>query len=173
MLQRIFRVVDTAIEWLGRLAALAILAIIAVMILEMVARGAFGTSMPWAGDVSSWLLVAMIFLGGPWALARGNFVRVDAVYERFGPRTRAILDTTLSTVLFVLFCGALIRFGGEFAMKSFAMGERSATGGWSGPVWVAKALMPIGSCLLALAWLSHLGRAWRGEEPSATHEEGL
>ncbi|WP_026380812.1 TRAP transporter small permease subunit [Afifella pfennigii] len=172
MLDRLLRLIDRAIELLGKAAALAILGMIAVMVFEMVARGVFGQSMPWAAEVTSWLLVAMVFLGGPWALARGNFVRVDAIYERFTPMTKALIDTFVSTALFVLFCGVLIKFGGDFAMKSFAMGERSATGGWGGPVWLPKMLMPLGAGLLAIGWIAHLLHAWRGDkEPS--HEEGL
>lgn len=173
MLRRTVAVIDAVIAGLGKLVALLILAIIAIMIAEMISRDLFSVSMSWAGELSSWLLVAMIFLGGPWALARGNFVRVDAVFDRFGPRTKALVDTVISSVLFALFCGVLIKFGGDFALKSFAMGERSATGGWGGPVWAAKALVPIGAIFLAFAWLSHLYHAWQGEEPSGEAEEGL
>ncbi|MEW5422835.1 TRAP transporter small permease subunit [Amorphus sp. 3PC139-8] len=173
MFDRIVRVIDAFVAGLGKLVALLILAIIVVMITEMIARGIFNISLPWAGDLSSWLLVAMIFLGGPWALARGNFVRVDAVYDRFGPRTKALVDTVFSTVLFALFCGVLIKYGGAFALKSLAMGERSATGAWGGPVWVAKGLVPVGAIVLALAWISHLYHAWRGDTQAEQHEEGL
>ncbi|MDQ0316849.1 TRAP transporter small permease subunit [Amorphus orientalis] len=173
MLRRIVAVIDAFIAGLGKLVALLILVIIAIMIAEMISRDLFSVSMAWAGELSSWLLVAMIFLGGPWALARGNFVRVDAVFDRFGARTRALVDTLVSSILFALFCGVLIKFGGEFALKSFAMGERSATGGWGGPVWAAKGLVPVGAILLVLAWISHLYHAWQDDTPAADPEEGL
>lgn len=155
------RFLEGVVSAIGRAVSLLVLVIIAVMVYEMAARALFGHSARWAGDVSAWLLAAFIFLGGPWALARGNFVRVDAVFEHFSPLWRALIDTFVSTVLFALLIGVLLWFGGEFAMQSFAMGERSATGGWGGPVWVAKAMLPIGSALLVVAWILNLLRAWR------------
>jgi len=161
MLDTAITALDRVITTLGRAVALLVLVIIAVMIFEMVSRGVFGRSAAWAGDVSAWLLVAFIFLGGPWALARGKFVRVDALHEHFRPMTKAIIDSTVSTLLFAVFAAALLKLGGEFASKSFAMGERSATGSWNGPVWLAKAMMPLGTGFLVLAWLLHLLRLWR------------
>lgn len=167
MLDRAILLIDAVIAALGRLAALFVLCIIVVMVYEMVLRGIFGASSPWTSDVSAWLLVGLIFLGGPWALARGNFVRVDALFARFSPRTKAIVDSTVSTVLFALFVGVLINLGGTLALRSFAIGETSATGGWDGPVWVAKWLVPIGGVLLSLAWISHLAHAWRAAREEA------
>ena len=161
MLDKIIATLETGIAALGKVVALFILVIIAVMIFEMVSRGMFGHSATWAGDVSAWLLVSFIFLGGPWALARGNFVRVDALHEHFPPLVKAIIDTTVSTILFALFIGVLLKFGGEFAMKSFAMSERSATGNWGGPLWLPKMMMPVGAALLCVAWVLHLLRLWR------------
>jgi len=161
MLDATIKVLEGFIAALGRCVALFVLAIIAVMIFEMVSRGVFGHSAAWAGDVSAWLLVAFIFLGGPWALAKGNFVRVDALHEHFAPMAKAVIDTTVSTLLFAVFAAALIKLGGDFAIKSFVMGERSATGSWNGPVWLAKAMMPVGAGLLCLAWVLHLLRLWR------------
>lgn len=169
MLKSAVKLVDTVIAGLGKIAALFILAIIATMVLEMAMRGLFGMSTPWAGDVSSWLLVGVIFLGGPWALANGNFVRVDAVFGIFPPRVKALIDSTVSTVLFVLFAYVLIAFGGDLALRSFQIGETSATGSWNGPVWVSKALVPIGTCLLSLAWLSHVIRSWQDLKRDGTN----
>ncbi len=161
MLDTMIDFIERLIAAIGRVVALFVLVIIAVMIYEMVSRGLFGRSVGWASDLSSWLLVAFIFLGGPWAMARGNFVRVDALFEKFPPLVKALVDTVLSTALFALLIWVLVSFGGSFAFKSFAMGERSATGGWAGPVWAAKAMLPAGAALLVVAWLLNLLKAWR------------
>lgn len=168
MLNSAIKFADSLIAGLGRIAALLILAIIATMVFEMVMRGVFGMSTPWAGDVSSWLLVGVIFLGGPWALANGNFVRVDAVFGVFPARVKALIDSTISTALFALFAYVLIDFGGDLALRSFQIGETSATGSWNGPVWVSKALVPLGTVILSLAWLSHLVKSWQELKPDRT-----
>jgi TRAP-type mannitol/chloroaromatic compound transport system permease small subunit len=161
MLRTVIDVLERVIAGIGRVVALFVLAIIAIMLYEMFSRAVLGWSVRWASDVSTWLLVSFIFLGGPWALARGKFVRVDAIHEHFSPLTRAIIDTVVSTALFALFVWVLLSFGYEFALKSFAMGERSATGDWGGPVWLAKAMVPVGSALLVLAWVLNILRSWR------------
>lgn len=161
MLDKIIAILEAFIAAIGKTVALFVLAIIGLMIFEMVSRGMFSHSVAWAGDVSTWLLVSFIFLGGPWAMAQGNFVRVDALHEHFSPLAKAIIDSTVSTILFALFIGVLLKFGGEFALKSFAMGERSATGNWGGPLWLPKAMIPVGATLLCVAWLLNLLRLWR------------
>lgn len=161
MLDKTIAVLEAFIAAVGKTVSLFIIAIIGVMIFEMISRGVFSHSVAWAGDVSTWLLVSFIFLGGPWAMARGNFVRVDALHEHFSPLAKAIIDSTVSTILFALFIGILLKFGGEFALKSFAMGERSATGNWGGPLWLPKVMMPLGAALLCVAWLLNLLRLWR------------
>lgn len=161
MIERAIRLIDAAVAGIGKAAAFLVLAILAIIIIEMVARGAFGSSQPWANDVTSWLLAALIFLGGPWALANGYFVRVDALFVRFGWRTRALIDTLVSTALFILFCGTLLYFGWAFFARSLAIFETSASGSWGGPIWLAKGLLPLGALLLALAWISHLYHIWQ------------
>ncbi|RAI02193.1 hypothetical protein DLJ53_12565 [Acuticoccus sediminis] len=172
LLDRAIRLVDALIALLGRCAAFTVIGIIATILIEMIARGGFSRSQPWANDVTAWLLAALIFLGGPWALATGNFVRVDALYDRFSARTRAWIDTVISTALFALFCGTLLKFGWTFFARAYSVGETSANGNWGGPVWVAKGLLPLGAVLLILAWISHLYHAWRGDRDE-TREEGL
>ena len=161
MLDKTIAFLEAVITTIGRAAALLVLAIIAVMIAEMVSRGVFGHSLPWSGDVSRWLMVALIFLGGPWALVSGKFVRVDALFGRLSPKTQAILDSTVSTVMFALLAGTLLWLGWDFAKRSLLIWETSATGRWRGPVWVAKALLPLGTALLICAWALHLLRLWR------------
>ncbi|RDD61223.1 TRAP transporter small permease subunit [Ferruginivarius sediminum] len=164
MLDLTFRWIDRVIAGIGRAAALLVLVVIALVVYEIIARGAFNMPSSWAHELSTWLITALIFLGGPYALAKDHFVRVDIFYGQMGSRTRAIVDTTVSTALFLIFVGVLLWLGGELALRSIAIDERSATGAWGGPVWAAKSLLPIGAVLLVLAWLSRLYRLWAGDE---------
>ncbi len=161
MLDRVVRILDGALTAIGRGVSFLVLAMIGLIGFEMIARGAFGQPSAWAHELSTWLLTALIFLGGPYALLRGNFVRVDVVFGGLGPRAKALVDTFCSSLFAAVFIGVLIWMGGDFFASSFAMGERSATGGWGGPVWAAKLLVPLGGVLLGLAWLGHVLRLWR------------
>ncbi len=160
-LNTFIRIIDTLVAWVGKVAAYLVLGILGVILAEIATRAVIGRSLSFAEDMASWLLVAVVFLGGPYALQQAKFVRVDAAYEHYSPRWKALVDTVLSSALLGVFLYAMIKLGSEFAYKSFVQGEVSATGAWNGPVWVAKALMPAGCTLLLLAWISHILKMWR------------
>ena len=158
MIDRLLTRLDAVNAAIGRTLALAIFVMIAVIMYEVVARYFFNAPGPWAQDVSRWLQVAYIFLGGAYALQRGYFVRVDIMFFRLTPRLQALIDLTVSTALFACFAAVIVWKGLEFALQSYRMGEVSATGGWRGPVWPAKFMVPLGMILLTLAWLGHIAR---------------
>jgi len=160
MLDTLARAIDRTLQWLGRVVALTVLGMIALITVEMFSRGVLNISLPWVQDLCAWLLTALIMLGGPYALLRGQFVRVDIVFARMSPRNKAIVDSIFTTVLLALFIWVLVTKGGDFFLSSFAMNERSATGSWGGPVWVAKLMVPLGGVLLGFAWFAYLVRIW-------------
>ena len=160
--------VERFIELVGRVVSLGIFVIIGVMMYEVLARYFFNLPTRWTYDTSGWLQVVYVFLGGAYALQKGYFVRVDIFYAQASPRTQAWIDVTFSTILFALFVSVLLWRGFALAMDSYAMNEVSATGTWSGPVWPAKFMVPLGALLLTLAWAARLARnvlflAGRGE----------
>ncbi|HYG41420.1 MAG TPA: TRAP transporter small permease subunit [Bordetella sp.] len=167
MLDALTRAIDGVLGAIGRFVSLFVLGMMALILFEMVARGVFSQSLPWTQEISTWLLTIFVMIGGPYALLRGQFVRVDVIFARLSHRNRAIVDTFLSTTLLVLFVGVLVWRGGDFFLSSYAMNEQSATGSWGGPVWIPKLMIPVGGAMLGLAWLSHLLHLWRDPPPEA------
>ncbi|MCC2597013.1 TRAP transporter small permease subunit [Pusillimonas sp. MFBS29] len=160
MLNTLTRAIERVITTIGHAVALLVLVMIALVVTEMFSRGVLGYSLPWVQDLCAWLLTILVMIGGPYALLRGQFVRVDIFFARLNPRNKALVDTIFSTVLIGLFVWVLVDKGGSFFLASFAMDERSATGSWSGPVWVAKSMIPLGGVMLGFAWFAHIVRAW-------------
>lgn len=161
MLDRLLAFIDAVIAGIGRVVSLAIFVMIAAISFEVVARYFFNAPTPWVQDVSGWLQVAYVFLGGAFALQTGHFVRVDVLYARLPARVQALIDLVLATALFACFATVIIWKGTELAYQSVRMGEISATGGWRGPIYPAKIIIPIGMALVALAWLTHALRQVR------------
>ncbi len=155
-LSRISLALDRFIEVIGRTVSLLVLAVIGVVSLEMVLRFVFNKPTPWAHELSAWMQVALVFLGGAYAFTKGQFVRIDILHMRMTARTKALVDLTLGSALLGLFAGVMIWEGADLAWQSFEMGEVSATGAWSGPVFIAKTFVPLGGVLLATAWVSHM-----------------
>ena len=150
--------VDAFNAAIGRGIALVIFVMIGVIMYETVARYFFNAPTPWAHDVSGWLQVGYVFLGGAFALQRGYLVRVDILYIHMPPRLQAVVDLTISSALFGTFAVVMIWKGSEFAALALRMGEISSTGIWKGPVYPAKFMVPIGVVLLTAAWLARCVR---------------
>lgn len=148
--------IDRFVERLGRLISLAVFVMIGLITYEVIARYFFNAPTDWGQDVAGWIQVAYVFLGAGWVLQTGHFVRVDILHMNFPPKIKAWVDLSLTTLLFVCFSAVMILYGGDLALRSFEMGETSMTGTWGGRVYPAKFLVPIGTAILALAWLSHM-----------------
>jgi TRAP-type mannitol/chloroaromatic compound transport system permease small subunit len=155
-MQRFVVLVHALNAALGRAVSLLIFVMIAVIMYETLARYFFNAPTAWAHDVSGWLQVGYVFIGGAYALQKGYLVRVDVFYANMSPRAQAIIDLTVGTVLFACFAGVMIWKGSGLAMQSFAMGETSSTGVWKGPVYPSKFMVPAGMGLLTLAWLARM-----------------
>ncbi len=153
----------------GAIARGLIFVLMGVIGYEAIARYFFGAPTTWAYDLSSWILVFYVFLGGGYALLQGGFVRVDILFQTLPARTRFWLDATIGTLLLLCFTGSLIWYGGELALRSLSLGEVSSSGGWRGPVWPAKFAVPFGAFLVLLAWAAHLARQLMSPEEGRDH----
>ncbi len=157
-MRRIAAGIDACNAVIGRSISLLIFVMIGVIMYETIARYFFNAPTPWAHDISGWLQVGYVFLGGAFALQRGFLVRVDIIYAHLSLRAQALIDLTVSTVLFGFFSCVIIWKSSEFAYLAFQMGEVSSTGVWSGPVYPAKFMIPIGMVLLTASWLARCMR---------------
>jgi len=116
--------IDRLNFWIGRIVSYLILGIIAITLWEIVWRYGFNRPTIWVHETSEHLFALSFLLGGGYTLSQGGHVRVDVIYNRFSPRSQAILN--LSTFLFFfLFIGLLLWKGGEMAWESVSLLERS------------------------------------------------
>jgi TRAP-type mannitol/chloroaromatic compound transport system permease small subunit len=101
-----------------------------------------------------WYLFAMVFLlGAGYTLKHNGHVRIDVLYGRFTPRTRAWIDL-VGSLLFLLPTAGLIAWlsWAGFA-ESYAIGEMSSDAGGLSR-WPIKLAIPVGFTLLALQGVS-------------------
>ena len=165
-------IIDAINAKIGTVAAYLVYVIMGIIGYEVVMRTFFNKPTTWVHDVSGWLLVFYVFLGGAWALQKGYFVRVDVAYMHFPTRIQAAIELFVGTALMALFAWVMITRGFEFGMRSFNVGETAANGAWEGRVWPAKLIMPVGMILLSFAWASRAIRAAvRLIDPMAIEDE--
>jgi TRAP-type mannitol/chloroaromatic compound transport system permease small subunit len=164
-----------ALAWLGaflgRLAGWLIVPIVVAVLAAVIGTYLrFGEIVTWGVDVPlfgtqltitglvelQWHLFAvMMLLGGSYALRANGHVRVDIVYDRMRPRTRALFDAIGHVVLLIPFCLLVAWLSLDFVDLAYRSGEESDYGGLTDR-YLVKAMMPIGFVILALTALGQV-----------------
>ena len=103
---------------------------------------------------AQWYLFSLLFLlGAAWTLERDAHVRVDVVYGRTSPRTRAIINLLGSALFLLPFCGFALYVSGPTVWNSWAVREMSLDPGGL-PRYPIKAVILVSFFLLGMQGLS-------------------
>lgn len=148
--------IDAINEWIGNFLSYFLFAFFVLLFIEVILRYFFNSPTVWANELAQMLFGAYAILGGGYILLTGGHVNVDIVYSRFSVRTRAALDIATS-LLFFLFCGMLLIYGGSLAWDSLSRFEHSQSA-WNPPLYPAKLMIPLAAALLILQGISKLIR---------------
>ena len=140
---------------------------------NVIARYVFHASSIGLEELSWHLYAAIFLLGIPFALRTGAHVRVDLLYEKFPPRTQALIDL-VGSLLFLLPTCLVVIWGGwlftaaayglgqqpgsvaEFftQLVSTGIGEKSQDPGGLLNRWIIKGVIPLAFLFLLLAAIS-------------------
>ena len=146
---RVAAAIESLIDAVGRLTLWLALAMIALVATNVLLRYAMSLGSVWAQELEWHLLAAMIMLGMSHALQRGESVRVDLFYGRYGPRARWWVDlVALLLLLAIALLFARLSIG--YVAQAWSVGERSADPGGIPWRWAVKSLIPAGCVLIAL-----------------------
>ncbi|MCE3270856.1 MAG: Tripartite ATP-independent periplasmic transporter DctQ component [Ramlibacter sp.] len=141
--------VDAVVDGIGRAASWLSVAIVALMAVDVLLRYAFSIGSVWAQELEWHLLAPLVLFGMTYALQKGDHVRVDVFYARFGPRAQAAVDL-LSALFAVALAGLVIRYSIQFVQQAYAINEISSDPGGLTHRWVLKALIPVGFAVFGL-----------------------
>jgi TRAP-type mannitol/chloroaromatic compound transport system permease small subunit len=148
-LRRTARAIEALIDTAGRLTLWLALAMIALVAVNVLLRYTMSLGSVWAQELEWHLLAAMIMLGIGHALQRGEDVRVDLFYARYGPRARWWVDLA-SLLLLLAIALLLLKLSLGYVAQSWGVAERSADPGGIPWRWAVKSLIPLGFGLVAL-----------------------
>jgi len=155
ILLRYVAVVEAINYRVGRVAMYLIFAMIGILLWSSISKTFFLPSL-WTLELAQFAMVAYYLLGGPYSLQMGSNVRMDLLYERWSPRTKAAVDAV--TVLFLVFFLGVFLYGGiESTAYSLEYGERSPTA-WRPYLWPIKVTICVGAVLMILQALAELVR---------------
>ncbi|MEQ9259754.1 MAG: TRAP transporter small permease subunit [Roseovarius sp.] len=94
------------------------------------------------------VIVGLVPAGLVWL--RDGHVRVDFLYQRQSPRTRARIDLAGNLAFALPFFALILPAAWDFTARAWRSDEGSRSGGLN-DLWLIKAVLPFGLALLALA----------------------
>lgn len=154
-------------ETVGKAVSLLFIALVITVSLDLFTRYFTGKSTDWAFDINYMIYGTNFMLAGAYAMKHDSHVRVDVIYQKFTPRTRAVLDVVFLTLVMIplssfMFYSTLTDF-----INSVAVREVSMVSSWRPPIYPYKAVMPLAFLLLLLQSIAHfitnLVRALKGD----------
>lgn len=156
---RISSFVDRASAALCDFSGAMLVAMAVLINIEVVARYGFNISTLIADEYGGYLFVWMTLLGFAHALRSGQFLRVEAVVVRLGPRRRAACDLA-SAIVGMAVAGIATWSSLQLFMTSWRFGtvsiQPSAT-----PLWIAQIAVPVGLAWVTLCYVDLVLRAGR------------
>lgn len=158
------RYVDALNRVVGLAAMYLVFAMMAVLLYSSFMKN---VAIPplWTLEMAQFIMVAYYLLGGGYSMQMGSHVRMDLLYSRWTPRTKARMD--VFTVFFLIFYLILLLYGG-YSSSEYAVeyGERSYSS-WRPYMAPIKIVMTLGVFLMLLQAIAMLFKDWarmRGEE---------
>ncbi len=132
----------------GVLSGISVLLMGIIVTYEVVMRYVFRAPTTWVLEISIYLTIGSVFLGGGYALKEKMHINVDVVTRYFSQRTQVLLQV-ICLLITGIYCAVLTWFGAEMALKSFRLGEVSPTV-LEVPVVIPHSFVPIGGVLILI-----------------------
>lgn len=154
------RRVDPLLVKMGQWVSWLWAALLVVIVVNVVARYAFGQGRIEFEEIQWHLYSAGFLLGLAYTYEADAHIRVDVLHERLSPRRKAWIEL-YGIVLFLLpFIALILIYSVPFVISSYRFGEVSQAPGGLPLRWIIKAMLPLGFALLLVAVISRLTRVW-------------
>jgi TRAP-type C4-dicarboxylate transport system permease small subunit len=116
--------------------------------------------LPWADEVSEYMLYLITMLAAPWLLRQGRHIRVDIVLYALPPRIGWCCEWLTDAIALVC-CAVMVVCGTEAAYVSYASGMVTIKTLIT-PEWWSLAPLPVAFFLLAIEILFRMQRLAEG-----------
>ena len=148
--------IDTITKYTAYLTAFILALLVLLVVYDATSRYLFSEGSTALQELEWHFFDVVILLSIAYTLHQNAHVRVDIVYDRFSPKTQALINI-LSFILFILpLSGLIIYIGIDFVQMSYVQNEASSDPGGLPYRWIVKSLMPLAFVLLALQAIKEL-----------------
>ncbi len=172
MLLKIEKAIDRLTDMVSVVATVAMLLMLVNVFGDAIMRYFFKTGSIALQEMEWHLFSVMFMFGVAYALKEDGHVRVDVLYDRLSPRTRAIINIAGTLLLLIPLSVLIISGSFEFVHTSYQAGEISGDPGGLPYRWLIKAVIPVAFVFLivsALSFMLHNVQVFRGVEAPKAH----
>ena len=148
------RWVDAVNRVLGQFVMYLTLVMMGVLLFGSLTRYVFNVPFVWILETAQFLMAAYYILGGGYSMQLDAHVRMDVLYERWRPRTRAFVDSL--TAFFLVFYLAYMMRGGLASSAYSLKYNQTNYSAWAPPMAPIKIVMTVGIALMLLQAISIL-----------------
>lgn len=142
-------------EYVGKAVSLLFIALIFTVSLDLFTRFFTGRTTVWAFDINYMIFGTNFMLAGAYAMKHDSHVRVDVLYQRFSPRTQAVLEVIFLALVMIPLTAFMLKSTMTDFLSSVAAREVSISSSWRPPIYPYKAVMPLAFLLLLLQSIAH------------------
>ena len=153
-MQRLANGIDAVNEWVGRTVAWLTLLMVLTTFAVATLRYGFAYGSIALQESYVWMHGILFMAGAGYALKHDALVRVDVLYGRAGPRTKALVDLLGTLFLLLPMVGAVFWLSLPYVWASLKRFETSRETGGLPALYVLKAFLLVFCLLTALQGLS-------------------
>lgn len=141
------------IDFSGKMAGFTLITLVLLVVYDALMRYLFQSGSIALQELEWHLFDVIILLSIAYTFSHDAHVRVDIFYERFSPKTKALVNL-IGSLLFVLpFSLLIIYLGIDFVALSFSQMEASSDPGGLPYRFLIKSFIPIAFVLMAIQTL--------------------
>jgi tripartite ATP-independent transporter DctM subunit len=152
----VVRAIDRISAFAGAIASVALAAMTVIVCYEVIARYVFNAPTTWVTEISTYLFVAVVFLGLAEAQRANAHIQVEILVDRLGPEQRAFVEL-VGLWLGVLFVVIAAWHSARFTFLEYVHDARD-WGLLGTPQWLPQVSLTIGYVLFVAALLRDIFR---------------
>ncbi len=123
---------------------------------DVAMRYIFNAPTTWSFEINRYMLIMVVFFGGPWTLPAGGHVAVDIFTENASEKNRALMEV-ITSIMAIVYMMMFFMESTAFTLDAWRGNIRSTEYlGW--PLWPVRSFLMIGSFFLMLEFIFRLIR---------------
>jgi len=152
-LEKAEAVINRFSEALGKISAVLFLILLVNVFFDVIMRYMFNDVSIGMQELEWHLYAAIFMLAIPYALYKEGHVRVDIIYDNLPVRKQAWIDLFGTLILLIPFCILVTKYGIDFTIESYKLGEGSGDPGGLPYRWIIKSVIPFAFIAITISGL--------------------